>query len=75
VDVVLQSPNEFEYFSEGERSKYYTEASSLSTTDATGAFELPLEDFIIVIDNSSRGVAEAQGDVEVSVQITGTPEE
>lgn len=75
VDVVLQSPTEFDYFSKGERSRYYTEASSLRTTDAAGEFELPLDDFVMVVDNSSRSVAEAHGAVDVSVQITGTPEE
>ena len=74
IDAMLLSASEFEHFTEGERSKYYTEASTLNTVHAQNSIDLPLDEFVFVVDNTTQGDAEPRGGVELSTSITGTPQ-
>lgn len=75
VDVLLFDADEFEYFSAGKRARYREKVSSLDVTRAEDSADLPFEDLVFVVNNTDRVGAEPTGPVEVSVGLTGTPEQ
>lgn len=58
VDVFLFDENEYEYYSNQERAKYYSALSDLDTIQPEGRGWLESGDYVLVIDNTNYGEAQ-----------------